>query len=69
MKTVNGKINGNKIPIDVVENLSTIRCNRKKHLISVKIAEINGVRIPLHYCEECKRHFIGKYTFDLYAKS
>ncbi len=59
-------------PVYVFERLSSIICYRDGHEIEhrpVIVEKIDGsgyVFLPTHYCKQCKKHFIGKITLNLF---
>ena len=61
-------------PVYVFERLSSIICYRDGHEIEhrpVIVEKIDGsgyVFLPTHYCKQCKRHFIGRITLNLFDK-
>lgn len=58
----------------VYENLSSISCYRKNHLIVDRIFYARTVEagtyiaFPVHYCEQCCYHFIGEKTLQAFEQ-
>lgn len=58
----------------IFKKLSSISCNRKNHIIEPKtiIAAIvdsnDTILLPVHYCKNCNKIFIGNETLKVYEK-
>lgn len=58
----------------IYKNLATVSCWVKKHSIiatTCKVGFISGegsIRLPVHYCNNCKKYFIGEITLSLFEK-
>ena len=65
----------NEVPAEIIwvfDNLSGIKCYSQKHNISPATLTVplldspNDISIPVHYCSECQRFFIGRLTLDVF---
>jgi hypothetical protein len=56
------------------ENLSSISCYKNnhpvipKHFIAISVKENRKIKLPVHYCNYCRKYFIGKKTLSLFEK-
>ena len=59
--------------LTVYKTLYNISCNVNKHSVipSIGVLEVDDreISIPLHYCEMCKKAFIGKESLKFYTKT
>ena len=59
----------------IYENLSSVGCRLKGHLIVPTTCVVNflsgngEIILPVHYCEDCRKYFIGKTTLKLFEKT
>lgn len=59
----------------IYENLSSTTCYIKKHPVNEACFVSNfsvgsgKIVLPVHYCQKCKKHFIGRTTLELFEKN
>lgn len=58
----------------IYENLSSTTCYINKHPVNEDCfasnfaVESGKIILPVHYCQKCKKHFIGRTTLELFEK-
>ncbi len=61
-------------PLYVYNMLSSTLCHREQHFVvpdiyyGESLEDEKVVRLPVHYCEQCEKYYIGAVTYDMYEK-